>query len=285
MQLHRLFVIALCTLPGLETLASPWFGMHMTRLSSAPFAVGEGARLEAEEYRLTAGWPAGSLETGIDYRYTRYEYEGLSGRNRDLHRLELPLVFSGDSHGWRWQWVVAPGVSASSNVFKEPLERWSRDDLTLRVAAQAEGPPRNHWRWLVGLSRDQRFGRPLVYPTLGAAFERGRWSLRLAVPDSEIRYRRDARQTLTARLYPAGHRWHVVSDELAADFDYRVRAVRADLTLSIGLPGTLIVDVAGGYEFARRHRLTDDTGARLSAGADGQWAVTIGLRTSRAPLP
>lgn len=285
MHLRWLLFLGVLSLTCDASRASPWFGLHVTRVSAAPFAAGEGGRLEGVDHRLTAAWPGLDLLPGIDYRYTRYEYEGLNGRNRDLHRLELPFELSGSAGGWLWRAVVAPGVSASSNVFKEPIERWRRDDLTLRLLAEAVGPARNDWRWLLGFTHDRRFGRPLVYPLVGATFARGAWSLRLAAPDSELVYRRSRAQVLTARVYPSGHSWHVVSDELADDFDYRVRAWRSDVTWSIGLPGKLLLDLAGGYEFARRHRLTDDAGVRFSAAADGQWIVTIGLRTSAAPLP
>src|SRR5688572_21763528 len=56
---------------------------------------------------------AGGLAIGADYVYTHYSYTGLPTRNRDLHRFELPLVWSmGDTFVWRL--AATPTVATSS---------------------------------------------------------------------------------------------------------------------------------------------------------------------------
>ena len=90
---------------------------------------------------------------------------------------------------------------------------------------------------------------------------------------------------LSGRLYPAGHQWHVMTDDFSAEFDYRVEGIRAQLGWSIKVWKRIALDLSGGYEFARKHYLTDDLGARIESGVDDQWLLLFGVRAGPAPLP
>jgi hypothetical protein len=269
----------------------PFLALGIARQPPADFAGAPSAasvrtkenQVYAGLYRFEAG--NGTFDFGLDYQYTRYVYDGIDGRNRDLHRFEFPLRYRGAVSAWRIDGSIAPGLSTSSNVLKEFFDRISRDDLL--VTARVEG--RREWRsgnWVIGASYDRAFGRPLLYPIAGIEFSPNEaLDVRLAFPDSGFEYRTSARQSLSGRLFPAGHQWHVMTDDFDAEFDYRVEGIRAQVGWSIRLWKQVTLDLGGGYEFGRKHFLTDDLGVRIESDVDDQWLFLFGVRAGAAPLP
>lgn len=209
--------------------------------------------------RLTA---AGEFRWALDYAYQRYEYAGLPTRNRDLHRLELPLTWQGDA-ARSWTVEFRPVIATSSNVFKDLWSRGSAEDFMWHgraLAGRAPGGP--GWGWHLGVAHDDAFGRERVYPV--AALLRQHQGLTMEIGWPVTRAMLDIGRGLETggEVAPAGARWHVVSDERdGASFDYEVRAWRAGAILRWQSPGGLVLSSRAGLEFERRHRLEDDTGA------------------------
>ncbi len=277
--------------PSLDEGRPPFLALSITRQPSADFSgAPPGASVSTKESQVFAGLHrfdagAGTLDLGLDYQYTRYVYDGIDGRNRDLHRFQFPLRYRNSHGGWEIDGSVAPGISTSSNVLKEFFDAISSDDLfaTARIEARRGGASR---RWVIGIAYDRRFGAPRAYPIAGIELSPGdALDLRLAFPDSAFRYRWSDRQSLSGRLFPAGHQWHVMTDDFSAEFDYRVEGFRAQLGWSVRLWKAITLDVSGGYEFGRRHHLTDDLGVRIESAVEDQWLFLLGLRAGPAPLP
>lgn len=253
-------------------------------LAAGPAGVRDVGRQLAVGFRgLTIG--KASLDVGIDYQYSRYEFDGIQGRDRDLHRFQLPVRLAFGEGEWRTSALLVPGMATSSNIFKDVVNRATGDDFTLAGRWLVE--KRNQDTTLfAGVAYDQTFGRPKTYPVAG--FERD-WSPRLrariAFPDPGAWYRFSERFVLAARLFPAGQRWHVVSDDFSSEFDYRDEETRFQLTLSTRLGNRWTFDVAGGYAFNRRQVFTDDLGARLNRPVDDAGFFAVGFRYGSAPLP
>jgi hypothetical protein len=267
----------------------PFLALSITRQPPADFASSPApASVRTKENQVFAGFHRfnagnGTLDVGLDYQYTRYVYDGIEGRNRDLHRFQFPLRYQGRLSGWKIDGNLAPGISTSSNVLKEFFDQISGDDLfaTARLEGRSESGSRN---WVLGLAYDRAFGRPLVYPIAGVELSpNDMLDLRLAFPDPGFEYRWSDRQSLSGRLFPAGHQWHVMTDDFSSEFDYRVEGIRAQLGWSIRLYKQLTLDISGGYEFGRKHYLTDDVGVRIESDIDAQWLFLIGLRSASAP--
>jgi hypothetical protein len=279
------------TTPVAENGRPPFLALSITHQPAADFSDSPSpATIRTKENQVYAGFGRfavadGTLDLGLDYQYTRYVYDGIDGRNRDLHRFQFPIRYQGTANGWKIDGSVAPGLSTSSNVLKEFFDQVSGDDLF--ATARLEG--RRDWRsrnWIVGLAYDRTFGRPLVYPIAGVELSPGdALDLRLAFPDPGFRYRWSDRQTLSGRLFPAGHQWHIMTDDFSAEFDYRVEGFRAQLGWSVRLWKQVTLDISGGYEFGRKHYLTDDLGVRIESDVDDQWLFLVGLRAGPAPLP
>ena len=269
----------------------PFLALSIARQPAADFTGSPlPASVKTKENQVLAGFHRfnagnGTLDVGLDYQYTRYVYDGIDGRNRDLHRFQFPLTYRNTHGAWTLDGSIAPGLSTSSNVLKEFFDRISRDDLfaTVRLEARRGGPSR---QWVLGMAYDRSFGKPRAYPVLGIELSPSdAIDIRLAVPDPGFRYRWSDRQSLSGRLFPAGHQWHVMTDDFSAEFDYRVEGYRAQLGWSIRLWRQVTLDISGGYEFGRKHYLTDDLGARIESGVDDQWLLLFGVRAGPAPLP
>ena len=276
--------------PSSEMARPPFLALSVTRQPSADFSGSPSpATVETKENQVYAGFSRfavgkGTLDLGLDYQYTRYIYDGIDGRNRDLHRFQFPLKYRTRADGWSIDASIAPGISTSSNVLKEFFDQISSDDLfaTARVEGRRGSPAGN---WVLGLAYDRAFGRPRMYPIAGMEFSPSdALDIRLAFPDSGFEYRRPGRQAFSGRLFPAGHQWHVMTDDFSSEFDYRVEGIRAQLGWSIRLWKQVTLDVSGGYEFARKHYLTDDLGVRIESDVDDQWLILLGLRAGSAPL-
>jgi hypothetical protein len=265
----------------------PWFAAGIGRVPSADATA--GATVEGEETRISAGFGRASLGSlnltfGLDYEYTRYEYDGIDSRDRDLHRLQLPIHFRTDLANWQLTGYVAPGISTSSNVLKEFSSAISSDDfiVTGRIRLEKTNAGRT---WFAGIAHDRRFGESLAYPVVGVEFDpSSNVHVRLALPDPGIAIRISDRQSIHADLYPAGHHWHVVYDDYASDFEYRVEAWRGQLTWRLPLWRMLGLDISAGYEFGREHHLSDDAGLRLAIGVHDQWFIGAKLRLGPAPI-
>jgi hypothetical protein len=261
------------------------------RVPAADFAGSpQQADVATTEAQLSAGLlqaqrDAGELKFGFDYQYTRYTYSGVAGRDRDLHRVQLPVRFSWQRSRLRLDGLFAAGVSTSSNVIKDPFNEMSADDvqITAGVAMRGGDPQR---QWIAGAAYSAAFGRPRAYPVIGMELMlRDRVWTRVAFPDSALSVALTPRQTLTARLFPAGHQWHVVSDQLGDDFDYRFQALRGQVSWSYRGWSRLTLDLSLGYETGRHHLFVDDSGARVDLDADNQLLLAVGFRVGVAPLP
>jgi hypothetical protein len=270
----------------------PFMAASYTKVPESNFEIPkEGSDVETREYRLLLGlfeFGADNLrfDLGTDYQYTRYEYSGIEGRNRDLHRLQLPVGFDYRNRAWRLDSFIAPGVSTSSNIMKDLFDAGSGDDIIVTARLEATIDENNDLAWLAGLAYDRSFGEPVPYPVFGVRYRlRDQFRFRLAFPDSEFRYTPSPRQRLVVRLFPAGNEWHVFSEELNDDFDYEVKAWRARATWSLGFRKLVWIDLAAGYEFGRSHAFVDDAGRIIDADVENQFFATIGLRFHDAPIP
>lgn len=234
----------------------------------------DGLRLLAPAFGLFQG----RATIGADYDYTHYAYTGLPTRNRDLHRLALPLQWRRDG-AYAVRLTLAPTVATSSNVFKDLSSRGSGDDIALYGAATVERPLSGGWGWRAGAGYDDRFGDPRAYPLLALLYRGARTDLVLGWPRSEAGWRPHPQWRLRLQLAPAGQRWHVVSDERdGAEFFYVSEAWHGTLGLDWHPGGHWRLRLEAGYAFDRRHDLVDDTGARIDRRVDPAATYALSLR-------
>ena len=252
---------------------------HYLRTGAAGF--GSGVQVRERQSGLRVWSPEFAADgfafrTGGDYAYTRYVFEGLPTRPRDLHHLFLPLQWR--DPGDRWLAVLTPVVAASSNVFKDFLNRGGRDDLDLHLRLQVQDWISPGVGWRAGVVRDTAFGAPRFYPAAALLWKAPRVAAELGVPSSRIDWQARDRLAFGAALFPTGGSWHVISDERGgAEFDYRARAWRGALTADWQPLPWLRAAVQAGIEFRRRYEFEDDTGAAIDreAGSAGYWRLEL----------
>lgn len=255
--------------------------LHHAQVAEADFG---DARLRARADGLRAGTPEFALWQGrttvaLDYAYTHYDYIGLPTRDRDLHRLALPLQWTGDGDRHRLRLTVAPTVATSSNVFKDLPSRGTGDDVSLYGAMTVERPATAGWGWRAGAGYDDRFGDPQAFPIAQLLYAGRDIELALGWPRSEATWRPQRPWRLRAEVAPTGQRWHVVSDERdGADFFQVSQAWLAALGLEWEPHAHWRLRLSAGYAFDRRHDLVDDTGARIDQDVDDAmtWALRLG---------
>ncbi len=233
--------------------------------------------------RFSAG--AATIDLGFDWQHTRYEFEGIDSRNRDLHRVQFPIWIAAPMGKWQLQSVVAPSIFTSSNVLGDFFNRGSSDDLAVTARVELRGSSA-HRPWVIGVAHDRSLGKSETYPVLGFAYEAGDdLALRLTWPDPGLRVRLAERQYGSFRLFPAGSQWHVRTDDFTREFDYRFEAWRSQFNWNVGFANNLSLDLSLGYEFGRSPHFTDRLGARINRDADDQWLFAVGFRWGDAPLP
>jgi hypothetical protein len=246
-------------------MADQQMTLHRSTLAEADFG---DAQLSGQENGMALDWPLGGsgwqpAGWGVEYAYTRYEYDNLPTRDRDLHRMAVPV---------RWAWSsslaysveLRPVIATSSNVMKDFFKRGTSEDLKLHGRWRLEHARATGAGWSAGVSRDDAFGDPKVYPEVAAlwctpAFEAG-----LGWPRAWARYRPSLAWELGVEVAPAGARWHVVSDEReGAEFDYEVEGWRALSSARWQSRAGFQIQAQAGLEFDRRHRFEDDLGGRV----------------------
>lgn len=210
----------------------------------------------------------GEFRWALDYAYQRYEYQGLPSRNRDLHRLEVPLSWHGDA-ALSWTIEFRPVIATSSNVFKDLWSRGGSDDVMWHGRAILERKSGgSRWGWRAGAARDDAFGRESIYPVAALVRRHEGMQVEIGWPVSRAMLDVGRSFELGGEVAPAGARWHVVSDERGgASFDYAVRAWRAGAILRWRQAGGFVLTTRAGLEFDRRHRFEDDTGETVNRGA------------------
>lgn len=262
--------IATCAMPAATANAQAGIELRQSVLGEADFGA---ARLGGRETGLRLRGPEvafarGQLVFGADYAYTHYRYRGLPTRNRDLHRLALPLHWTGGT-AHRVHVHLVPTVATSSNVFKDLFDRGNGDDFALYGGIAIERAPEHGWGWRYGAAYDDAFGDPRAYPVLALLRHGERFDLELGWPATRLRWRTHPRLQLEAALAPAGNRWHVVSDERGgAEFDYTVEAWRGTLGLQWTMAPHWRLRLDAGVEFDRHHDFENDTGIRIDRDAD-----------------
>jgi hypothetical protein len=288
-----LFLVSmLAVMPG--PLATAWAADTAARpaaiaaryLRTGDAALGDGVRIRERQAGLRA-WsaerslqgpmvPGSLLRLGLDYAYTRFAFEGLTTRPRDLHHLHLPVSWRDRDD--RWLLVATPVVATSSNVFKDLPNRGGSDDVDLHLRLQVD-----RWRtagtgWRLALVRDNAFGKPQVYPEAAFLWRRPAAAIELGLPSSRVRWQARRDLAIGAAVFPAGASWHVVSDERGgAEFDYRARAWRAALTADWRPWRGLMASAHAGMAFRRHYRFEDDTGATIDrdAGSARYWQLML----------
>lgn len=264
--------------------------LRIADIAEEPLPTPAGASLSGRENHATGCYVTAHsdrtrLGFGLDYQYTRYTYDGVSSRNRDLHRVQFPLSIRREYGGGHAIVQIAPGVAVSSNAIKDPFERLDRDSVLTTGRIEWRKPLDESAALQIGLAHDRRFGEPLLYPLIGLVLDRPSVRWRLVLPEPSVDIDIPGRWQLSARVYPAGSTWHVFTDDFSDTFRYRVRAVRAEVALSRQLGNRTRLDVTLGREMRRHHDFEDSAAERIRTEPDDATVLAFSVRFGRNSIP
>jgi hypothetical protein len=162
------------------------------------------------QYKMNEVW-----SFGVGHRYVILDVEPIELQtNGHLHTLFFPVhrQSSSDSKGFRFS--IAPTLSASSNVMKDPGE-YSADTFQLLAALVWSRKLSDRVELRYGVCGDHRFGSYEIYPSITIGWRpRTDLVIELGFPTTRLTYRALPNTSLSLRIAPYGNEWHVKSKDM-----------------------------------------------------------------------
>lgn len=262
----------ICHDPGSESrLAIAYYDHEQSRLGTS------GGTSDLENfstdllYNTTSRWAY-----GFGHRTTVLNVEGLDLQtNGYLHTLFFPVHKLSKSDDGTFRFSIAPALSGSSNVIKDPGE-YSADALQLLAALIWERPLNERWSFSFGICGDHRFGDYQVYPVVGASWQpHPSWNLEIGFPRSQLAIQVSNSVAAVIRIEPNGNEWYVKDNSLQKDSQLLYEAYVLEWELTWRTREHLMLSASIGREFDRHYDLTllDESVVRLPADA----ATRIGV--------
>lgn len=237
---------------------------HRGVIESADFDTIDGRTVRARWDHIVARfgnreWRGFQVGLGFAWEFTRPDYGGIVSRNRDLHRVQVPITFEKRYADWALSGYLAPTIATSSNVLRQFPSEGSSSDLTMSARILATWPGDSpELSWQLGLINDRRFGSTKLYPTGGFIYESGPWHLEFLLPQPRAGLQIGERQRLEGRIYPAGQSWHVKNKFTGGEYTYFLEGWRAEFGWHWKAHRRFGLGLSVGYEFDRRHEYVDD---------------------------
>ncbi len=217
------------------------------------------------EYRLNDEW-----SIGAGHRYAILDIEPIELQtNGHLHTVYFPLHSQRNFRDRSFRFSVAPALSASSNVMKDPGEYGANTfQLLAAIVWSRELSDRTQLRY--GLCGDHSFGKYAVYPSITFDWRPGPdLSIQLGVPVTRLAYEASRAVELSLQVSPDGNEWQVKSKDLAKQSRLVVRALLIEWALRWQASEHVGVTVGVARAFENRYEVTllDDRRVALSQDA------------------
>lgn len=214
------------------------------------------------QYRLGDTWLV-----GLGHRYVILDVAPAELQtNGHLHTLFVPLHRQSVSDGKSFRFSVAPGLSASSNVMKDPGE-FGTDTFQLLVAVAWSRELSEDANLRYGLCGDHRFGKYAVYPSITLDWRpRPDLMIQLGLPVTRLTYEATPAIEISLRVSPDGNEWHVKSKDLdkQSRLVYRALLIEWALRWQASEHVGVTVGVARAFENRYEATLLDDVRVELS---------------------
>ena len=220
-----------------------------------------------------------SLLFGVGYRYSFFNIDMFDPQtNGYLHTFFLPLhrISQNDVRSFRFS--IAPALSASSNVMKNP-GRYTVDAFQLLAALVWDWRLSDRVSLQYGLCGDHRFGNYRIYPLIGVHWQlHPVWTIELGYPTSQLRYQFSAGSTSSLQITPDGNEWYVLDKNLAqhSQFVYQSYALEWSFDWQLGAKLTLTTSV--GRQLHNRYEMTLRDGSRVRLAGESATRFTAKLR-------
>lgn len=236
----------------------------------------------SEQTLPKATQPPSHWLAGLGHEYTTVEFDQLPPpepqSNGDLHTLYAPVHWQVPGPRRHNRFSLAPAISTSSNALKHP-DTLNGDALQLWLAFEQSRQISARLQLLLGLCADHRFGHFQGYPVLGLLWQpTAQWTLRLAYPDTSIRYGLAPRWSLSLAISPDGNEWQVLDRERQNRSRFSRQAWRAEWLLSWQMTQSLTLTAAVGRSLEQQLHFARNNHRTLQADLDNSSYGRLELR-------
>jgi len=273
-----LAILCLClscvsnSLASVDICQEPTAGSHLSiayqkhEKSSFERGLGETRQENYEfdlQFDLNNKWAIGA-----GHRYTILNVDGLELQtNGHLHTFFAPLHRLSQPEGKGFRFSIAPAISASSNVMKDPGE-YSAGALQLLVALVWSRQVSAQLGFRYGICGDHRFGSYRIYPLFSIDRQlHPDWKMELGFPITQLSYRISKNLVSSLRVAPDGNEWYVGDKDLQKKSKLVYEAYVLEWAFDWRAHEHLSLTASVGIQFDNRYELTliDDSRDKVSS--------------------
>lgn len=197
--------------------------------------------------------------------------------NGYLHSIFLPIHRLTSTESKNFRFSIAPTLSASSNVTKDPGE-YTLDAMQLLAALVWRRQLSGRFELRYGICGDHRFGEYHAYPTIGAIWRpHSSWVVELGIPMSALRYQVSKSLTSILRITPNGNEWYVKDKSLQKHSQLVYEAYIVEWLFNWRVDEHFMLTASVGREFDTQYELTLLDENRVRLGSDPATHVGVAL--------
>ena len=226
-----------------------------------------------------AGSDSQSWLFGLGHQYTIFDFQNLDAQtNGHQHTLYLPFFLHSKSNANYFNFSLAPALSVSSNILKQP-NQYNANALQGLGSVVYQKKMSDAIDWLAGICADHRFGNFRVYPLLGFKWNINHlWKTVIAYPDSELSHRLS--DTIYWRLHigPDGNQWHIKDKALQQSSEFSHEAYLAQWQLDWSVTPGFLITASLGLVFNAEYRFTLANGEEVATEQDDSTRTTVRVR-------
>jgi hypothetical protein len=215
------------------------------------------------QFELNENWAF-----GVGHRYVILNIDPIELQtNGHLHTFFLPLHKQSQSDGQSFRFSIAPALSASSNVMKDPSE-YSADALQLLAALVWSRKLSERATFRYGICGDHRFGNYEVYPLISVDWQpHADWVIELGFPTTRLTYQVSRNITSSLRIAPDGNEWYVKTKSLEKRSRVIYEASLVEWAFNWQAQKHFAITASIGRQFHNRYAVTlqDESQVRLSS--------------------
>ena len=216
-------------------------------------------------FKLNNNW-----SLGAGHHYTNLNVDPLELQtNGYLHTFFFPLHRQTQSDRKSFRLSVAPALSASSNVTKDPGE-YNTDALQLLAALVWSRQLSDRVSLRYGVCGDHRFGSYEIYPLISVDWRpHADWTIELGFPTSQLTYQVSRSVTSSLRIAPDGNEWYVKDKALEKHSQVVYEARMVEWAFNWQAHEHFMITTSVGRQFHNRYEMTllDESRVRLRSDA------------------
>ncbi len=215
---------------------------------------------------------------GVGHRYAILKVDPLEAEtNGHLHTLFFPLHWQSRSESGSFRASIAPAISTSSNILKDPGQ-YSADALQFLAALEWAQSLATAVNLRYGICGDHRFGNYRIYPLVSVDWQpNSDWAIEVGFPTLQARYRISSRFSSSVRFTPDGNEWHVADKSLENESRLVYEAYLLEWTLSWQASRSLALTASVGRQYQNRYEMTLRDGSQVQLSSEPSTRIGAAL--------